>query len=99
MAIVAVSVAPAGIGQAGMSEYIARALQVVAEDGRVQYQLGPMFTTMEGELADCLDVCRKMHEALLEMGAPRVGTVIKIDDRRDKAITMDGKVNSVERKL
>jgi uncharacterized protein YqgV (UPF0045/DUF77 family) len=40
-----------------------------------------------------------MHEAVLEGGAWRVVTTIKIDDRRDKPLTMSGKVESVVRKL
>ncbi|GAI12581.1 unnamed protein product, partial [marine sediment metagenome] len=32
-------------------------------------------------------------------GVARVATTVKIDDRRDKALTMKGKVNSVMRKL
>ena len=63
------------------------------------YQLGPMFTTIQGELEDCLDVIRKMHESLFEAGALRVSTSIKVDDRRDKAGDMRAKVRSVEEKL
>jgi len=99
MAIVAVSVAPAGIPETGMSRYVARAIEVARSEKRIRYSLGPMFTTLEGDLEVCLDVCRRMHEALFEMGAPRVSTVIKIDDRRDKPITMEGKTAAVLEKI
>jgi len=99
MAIVAVSVAPLGTGSTSISSYVARAEKILREDGRVKYQLTPMFTTLEGNLDDCLDVIRKMHESVFGMGAKRVSTVIKIDDRRDKTVTMEDKIRSVEEKL
>jgi len=99
MAIVAVSVAPLGTGSTSISSYVAQAEKILREDGRVKYQLTPMFTTLEGNLDDCLEVIRKMHESVFEMGAKRVSTVIKIDDRRDKKVTMEDKIRSVEEKL
>ncbi|MDP8208022.1 MAG: MTH1187 family thiamine-binding protein [Candidatus Electryonea clarkiae] len=98
MAIIAISTAPAGVGS-GLSKYVAQAVSIAREDGRVKVQLGSMFTTLEGNLDDCLDVAKQMHESLFKAGAQRVGTVIKIDDRRDKNLTMTGKIESVESKL
>ena len=37
-----------------------------------------------------------MHEAVFEAGAVRVGTVIKIDDRRDRTVSMEDKLRAVE---
>ena len=99
MAIVAVSVVPIGTGETSVSSYVAGAEKVLREDGRVTFRLGPMFTTIEGDLVDCLDVVKKMHESLFAAGARRVSTLVKIDDRRDREATMEGKVRSVEEKL
>lgn len=99
MAMVAVSIAPSGTGSASVSDYVAAALEVVRRDGRVRWELGPMFTTLEGDLTVCLELVAKMHEALAAMGAPRIGSVIKIDDRRDKPLTMEGKMEAVRRRL
>lgn len=99
MAIVAVSVVPIGTGTTSVSRYVAGAERILREDGRVKYRLGPMFTTIEGSLEDCLDVVRKMHESLFEAGALRVSTSVKIDDRRDRKRSMDDKIRSVEEKL
>ena len=99
MAIFAISVAPSGVEGTSVSEYVAAAQKVLEADGRVKHQLGPMFTTIEGPLDVCFEVCQKMHNALIEMGAQRVGTVIKIDDRRDKISTMDSKMESVRSKM
>ena len=98
MAIVAVSIAPVGEG-VSVSPWVARALEVLAAQDRVRYQLGPMFTTLEGDLDEILALIRKMHEAMFAAGAQRVSTVIKIDDRRDRPQTMEEKVASVERRL
>ncbi len=99
MAIVAVSVVPLGTGTTSVSSFVAEAEKTLRKDGRVSYQLGPMFTTLQGDLGDCLDVVRKMHESLFGAGALRVSTSVKIDDRRDQDTTMEGKVRSVEEKL
>lgn len=99
MAIVAVSVVPIGTDSTSVSSYVAGAEKILREDGRVTFRLGPMFTTVEGDLGDCLDVVRKMHESLFTAGAMRVSTLVKIDDRRDRDATMDSKVHSVESKL
>lgn len=98
MSIVAVSMAPAGVGTS-MSSYVAAAHAVLRADGRVTFRLDPMFTTIEGELSVIFELIQKMEEAMFALGAQRVGTVIKIDSRRDKNITMEGKVRAVEEKV
>lgn len=99
MAIVAVSIAPSDTGGVSLSKYVAEAERVIRADGRVKYRLDPMFTTLQGDLGVCLEIVQKMHEALAAMGCKRIGSVIKIDDRRDKPSDMDAKVRSVEDKL
>ncbi|MFZ5432939.1 MAG: MTH1187 family thiamine-binding protein [Calditrichota bacterium] len=99
MAIVAVSIAPSDAGGVSLSKYVAAAEQALRDDGRVNYRLDPMFTTLEGDLDVCFEVIRKMQEAVFAAGSQRVGTVIKIDDRRDKAVRMEDKIASVEGKL
>lgn len=96
MAIVAVSVAPLGTGTASVSKYVAAAERVLRDDGRVRYRLDPMFTTIEGELPVIFEIIEKMHEAVFALGAVRVSTVIKVDDRRDKEVRMEEKVEAVE---
>ncbi len=97
MAIVAVSIAPVGAG-VSVSKYVARAVEVL-EAADLEYELGSMFTTIEGDLDEIMSVIRDMQEAVFEEGARRVGTVIKIDDRRDRAHSITGKVDSVDSKL
>jgi len=98
MAIVAVSIAPVGVGTS-VSEYVAAAEKVLLQKGNIKSHLGPMFTTLEGDLDEVLAVIREMQEAVFASGAERVSTLIKIDDRRDKPSSMEEKIASVKRKL
>ena len=98
MAIVAVSISPVGVG-VSVSAYVAAALRVVRAQDRVHFRLDPMFTTLEGDLGDIYALVHQMQEAVFAAGAVRVGTVIKIDDRRDRAVRMEEKVKAVEDRL
>lgn len=98
MAVVEISVTPLGVG-VGVSAYVAGCLQILKQSG-LQYQLTPMGTIIEGELDDIFRVVRQMVESPFAAGAPRVSTLIKIDDRRDRQThSMTGKVQSVMDKL
>ena len=98
MAIVAVSISPIGAGTS-VSRHVAAALRVAREQQRVQVRLDSMFTTLEGELHEVMALIGRMQEAVFEAGAERVSTVIKIDDRRDRATRMQDKVRAVEERL
>ena len=94
MAIAAVSISPIGVGTS-VSRYVAAALEVVCAQTRVRYRLDPMFTTLEGELDEIYALVHAMQEAVFAAGAERVSTVLKIDDRRDRAQRMEDKVSVV----
>ena len=98
MAIVAVSIAPTGAG-VSVGAYVAEALRVLEGQQRVGFELGPMFTTLEGDLPEIFDLILRMQEAVFTAGAQRVGTVIKIDERRDRPAHMEEKVSSVRARL
>lgn len=99
MAIVAVSVAPLGTGEAGVSRFVAEAVKVLNNYPDLKYRLDPMFTTIEGDLSRIFEAIAAMHEVVAAMGAVRISTVIKVDDRRDVRASMEEKVRSVERLL
>ncbi|MFP8869978.1 MAG: MTH1187 family thiamine-binding protein [Myxococcota bacterium] len=93
MAIVAVSISP--IGEAvSVSKFVGAALDVVQAQERIRFRLDPMFTTLEGDLSEVYGLISDMQEAVFAAGATRVSTVIKIDDRRDRAVSMEDKVKS-----
>jgi uncharacterized protein (TIGR00106 family) len=95
MAIAAVSISPVGEGTS-VSRYVAAAVRVARAQDRVRVRLDPMFTTLEGEIDDIFALVRRMQEAVFEAGALRVGTVLKIDDRRDRPVRMEDKLRAVE---
>ncbi len=95
MAIAAVSISPVGEG-ISVSRFVAEALRVARSQDRVRVRLDPMFTTLEGDLADIFDLVLRMEAAVFDAGALRVGTVMKIDHREDRAVGMDDKVRRVE---
>ncbi len=57
----------------------------------VNYEVGPMETTMEGELGELLDIVKRAQEICVEEGATRVMSVVKID-YKPEGVTMDEKV-------
>ncbi|NFA42400.1 thiamine-binding protein [Clostridium botulinum] len=61
------------------------------ESTGVKYEVGPMETTMEGELEFLLEIVKKSQEICVEEGAARVISMIKIDYKRD-GVTMDEKI-------
>lgn len=98
MAMMEISVVPIGTASPSLSAYVAGVIGVLEEAG-LEYELGAMGTVVVGEVDELLAVARRMHERPFTMGALRVATTIKIDDRRDKALTIRGKVQAVREKL
>ena len=99
MAIAEVSIIPLGTQTPSVSKYIARACRVLQDEKNIKYELTSMGTIIEGDLGEILRVVRNMHEAIFSEGVMRVVTTVKIDDRRDKTLSMKDKVESVQKKL
>lgn len=98
MAMMEISVVPLGTGTPSLSRYVAEVVRVL-EAADVEYRLGPMGTVVVGEPERLFQVARAMHEQPFSLGVLRVATTIKIDDRRDKPLTMQGKIQAVEERL
>lgn len=99
MAVIEVSIVPIGSASSSLSAYVAKCLEVLQKAEGIGYQLTPMGTIIEGELDRVLSVVREMHEQPFLSGSNRVLTTVRIDDRRDRQLTMAGKVASVEKKM
>ncbi len=96
MAVVEVSIVPVGPAGASISKHVAHCLDILEESG-LAYELCPMGTVIEGDLTCVLDAIRAMHDGTFGGDVVRVLTTIKVDDRRDKELTMDGKLAAVRR--
>jgi uncharacterized protein (TIGR00106 family) len=90
-----------GLGRAdpSASQYIAEIQRRLKAQTRVRFRLHAMGTSLEGETADILAVVGELHAVPFEMGLPRVYSILKLDERRDRPQTLDDKVASVQRLL
>ena len=93
--IVDVSVVPIGTGGASVSRFVRAALEVVRKSG-LRFRIGPMGTSLEGDWDAIFATIRQMHEVCIKLGAVRLLTTVKIDDRRDKSQTMQDKLDRVQ---
>ena len=99
MAMIEISVVPVGTDSPSVSAHVARAVKELQESSGVRWKLTPMGTVIEGELEQLLDLARKMHRAVFAAGVKRVVTTIKIDERIDRPLSMNGKVRAVKARL
>lgn len=58
----------------------------------VKFEVGPMETTMEGELDELLRIVREAQDICIKNGAKRVASVVKIDYKAE-GVTIDEKVS------
>jgi len=91
MAIVDISIVPIGTKNPSVSEYVRKSIKLIKKSG-LKYQVNPMGTSIEGDLSDIFELILQIHKAQVKMGAKRLLTTVKIDDRRDKKQTMEDKV-------
>jgi uncharacterized protein (TIGR00106 family) len=94
--IVAFSVTPLGVGE-GVGAAVAEAVRVVRDSGLPNHT-DAMFTTVEGEWDEVMDVVKRATEAVQAV-APRVSLVLKADIRPGVTGGIRSKVESVERHL
>jgi uncharacterized protein (TIGR00106 family) len=86
-----------GRADVSASGYIAEIQRQLARQDRVRYRMHAMGTSLEGSTADILAVVGELHALPFEQGVPRVYTVLKLDERRDRPRqTLDDKVGAVE---
>jgi uncharacterized protein (TIGR00106 family) len=89
-----------GRPDASASEYIAAIQRKLAAQDRVGYRMHAMGTSLEGPTDEILRLVGELHAVPFDQGVPRVYTVLKLDERRDKPDqTLDDKVASVEARL
>ena len=98
MSILEISVVPIGTGDTSLSAYVADCLRILKKE-KLHYELSSMGTNIEGDLKDLFKIALMMHQVPFKKGAKRVVTTMKIDDRRDKKGTLEGKKKAVKNKL
>ncbi len=76
-------------------QVIDKVIDYIASCG-IRYEVGPMETTLEGELDDLLVIVKKAQEICIEQGASRVISLVKIDYKKT-GVTIDEKVGKYKR--
>ncbi len=56
----------------------------------VKYEVGPMETTMEGDLDELMEIVKKAQDICVKEGAARVVSIVKID-YKPEGVTMNEK--------
>jgi uncharacterized protein (TIGR00106 family) len=90
------SVTPLGVGDA-VAEYVADAVRVVRDSG-LPNRTDAMFTTVEGDWDEVMDVVKRAVEAVAAK-APRVSLTLKADIRPGVTGALESKVDALERYL
>ena len=99
MATADLTVIALGRADTSASRYIAEIQRRLERQDRVRYLLHAMGTSLEGTTEDILAVVAELHAVPFELGIPRVYSVLKLDERRDREQTLEDKVASVRRLL
>jgi uncharacterized protein (TIGR00106 family) len=93
--LVAFSVAPSGADETGgVAEAVAEAVRVVRESG-LPHETTSMFTTIEGEWDEVMDVVKRATE-VVSARAPRTSLVLKADIRPGYTGQLREKVRRVD---
>jgi len=98
MPVMEVKILPVGTKTASVSTYVANAVKVLKEKN-IKHQVTSMGTIMGADSVEQLfDVAALMHKSTLEK-LDRVVTFIELDERKDKKLTMEGKIESIQKKM
>ncbi|MCI1258133.1 MAG: MTH1187 family thiamine-binding protein [Bifidobacterium subtile] len=94
--LAAVAIAPSGTG-AELSEYVAQAVGVIRESG-LPNETNAMFTNIEGDLDEVLQVVRDATYKLASQGY-RTGVTLKLDTRPGFTSQLHAKAELVDKIL
>ena len=93
-----IMIIPVGTGTASISRMVANSVKVIQQNG-LKYEITATGTNVEGDLDTILKTVKAMEEVPFEEGADRVILMLRIDDRRDKAISLEYEAQSAREKL
>ncbi len=95
--IVDLCVIPMGVG-ISLGSYIAVCEKILLKAG-LKTKLHAYGTNIEGEWDEVMQAVKQCHEALHEMGVPRISSTLRLGTRVDRVQTMEDKIRSVEEKI
>lgn len=92
--LIAFSVAPSGSADGSVHDAVAAAVSVVRASG-LPHRTTSMFTEVEGEWDEVMDVVKRATEAVMAFGS-RVSLVLKADIRPGFSGELDAKIDRLE---
>jgi uncharacterized protein (TIGR00106 family) len=96
--LVAFSISPSGGDDTGgVSAAVAEAIRVVRDSG-LPNETNAMFTNIEGEWDEVMDVVKRAVDAVAAL-SPRVGLVLKADIRAGHTGQITAKVRRIDERL
>jgi uncharacterized protein (TIGR00106 family) len=95
--LAAFSITPLGTGPS-VGAAVADVVRLVRESG-LPHETNAMFTNVEGDWVEVMNLIRRCMDRVLDDGVPRVSVVIKLDERPGHDDQLHTKVASVERHL
>ncbi len=99
MVVAEVSVEPIGTGSPSMLDFVTACVELLERQRGVKYEVTAMGTIIEGDRKQILSLVDQMHEKCLSMGAKRVLTEFRMDERVDKSLRIDEMQREVKEQL
>ena len=93
-----IMIIPVGTGTASISRMVADSVKVIQQHG-LKYEITATGTNVEGDLDTILKTVKAIEEVPFKEGADRVVLMLRIDDRRDKEISLEYEARSARDKL
>ena len=95
--LVDICVVPMGVG-ISVSKYVVECQKIFDAAG-LNHQMHSYGTNVEGEWDAVMAAVKQCHEKMHEMGAPRVGSTLRVGTRNDRDQSMQDKIDSVNNKM
>jgi len=76
-ALVSIQILPKTPNGESVIPYVDKAISIIDQAG-VSYRVGPLETTMEGELHQLLELVAKLNEEMVKDGCPQVISQVKV---------------------
>jgi uncharacterized protein (TIGR00106 family) len=95
--LVDICVVPMGVG-VSVSKYVVECQKIFDAAG-LNHQMHAYGTNVEGEWEAVMAAIKKCHQKMHEMGAPRVGSTLRMGTRTDRDQSMQDKIDSVNSKM
>ena len=89
---------PIGSSSTSVGKYVANAIKAIKTVKGIKYDVTAMGTLIEADNIDSvLRAAKFARNAMFKQGMKRVELVLRIDERRDKARTMQDKLRSIQK--